>query len=995
MGDFHQFGVVTTLHQLNQRPLEHLEDDLLQFRKKKPMALVLPSLYSELEGPALNSIVDEIARVPYLDQIVVGLDRANESEYRYALEFFDRLPQHPDVLWNDGPRLRKIDQLLQQKGLAPVEAGKGRNVWYMFGYILASGKAQTVALHDCDITTYDRSMLARLIYPVANPNLSYKFCKGYYARIANNSMNGRACRLLVTPLLRALKKVCGPNDYLEFLDSFRYPLAGEFSLSRDVIEDIRIPSDWGLEMGTLSEMHRNYATNQICQVDIADTYDHKHQELSLDDRTRGLSKMSCDISKSLFRKMATQGEVFTQERIRTIKASYYRIALDLVDSYHSDAAINGLNYDMHTEGSAIEVFAENIMQAGNEFLDPEQSMATPFMPSWKRVISAIPNIMDMLLDAVEEDKREFGKGASYNIATHPKVIQLRQRTEELVRGIYGEDQVEHVTDRIFDTAPLQTKAIQSTPDLNKWDEDDVLVITYADSIKRRGEAPLKTLYEFSQRELKQNINNLHILPFCPYSSDDGFSVIDYTAVDPELGDWHDIEPFRKHFKLMADLVLNHCSRESEWFKNFCTDTQPGKDYFIDGSKFNDLTRVVRPRSSPLLSTVNTVAGEKEVWCTFSEDQVDLNFANPEVLLEVIRIVQLYLDKGIRMFRLDAVAFLWKKDGTNCVHRPETHEIIKLLRLIIEHLEPSAILITETNVPNKENLSYFGNGNEAHLIYNFSLPPLLLYTLLSGDCRHLKKWMMSMPPARRGRAYLNFIASHDGIGLRPAEGLLSESEQEDLIKTIRTFGGEISVRRTPKGDLKPYEANISLYSAMAGTIAEGQDPWQQERFICAHTILLALEGLPAFYIHSLLATENDHQGMAETGELRSINRHQWCADELQDALDDPDRHHKAVFDELRRRIKIRRKQAAFHPNATQYTLHFGQQVFAFWRESLDRSQSVFALHNISNESQTIALVELNLIATEIWYDLLTGDLYDHNDTHIELPPYGCVWISNRS
>ncbi|MFK7911922.1 MAG: alpha-glucosidase C-terminal domain-containing protein, partial [Akkermansiaceae bacterium] len=379
--------------------------------------------------------------------------------------------------------------------------------------------------------------------------------------------------------------------------------------------------------------------------------------------------------------------------------------------------------------------------------------------------------------------------------------------------------------------------------------------------------------------------------------------------------------------------------------------------------------------------------------TFSEDQVDLNFANPEVLLEIIRIIQLYLDKGIHIFRLDAVAFLWKEDGTDCVHRPETHEIIRLLRLIIEQLEPSAIIITETNVPNKENLSYFGNGNEAHLIYNFSLPPLLLHTMLSGDCQHLKKWMMSMPPARRGRAYLNFIASHDGIGLRPAEGLLSTEEQDDLVSTIRDFGGEISMRRMPDGSLKPYEANISLYSAMAGTIDHGKDHWQLDRFITAHTIMLALEGLPAFYIHSLLGTESDLQGMAKSGQARSINRYKWDRENLEQTLADDELHHRPLFDELRRRISIRKKQAAFHPNATQYTLHFGNQIFAFWRESLDRSQSVFAIHNISDQPQQIPLVELNLITTERWTDLLSGKSYSSQDTHLELPPYGCVWISN--
>lgn len=993
MGDFHQFGVVTTLHQLNERPIKELEEELLAIRKKKPMGLILPSLYSELEGPALSSIVDEISNVPYLDQIVVGLDRADESQFKKALQFFDRLPQHPDILWNDGPRLRKIDALLQEKGLAPQEAGKGRNVWYMFGYILASGKVDTVAIHDCDILTYKRDLLARLIYPVANPALSYKFCKGYYARIANNSLNGRVCRLLVTPLLRALKKVCGPNEYLDFLDSFRYPLAGEFSLSRDVIEDIRIPSDWGLEMGTLSEMQRNYATNQICQVDIADTYDHKHQDLSLDDKTKGLSKMSCDITKSLYRKMATQGEVFTQERIRTIKATYYRIALDLVDSYHSDAAINGLSYEIHKEGHAIETFAENIMQAGNDFLNPELSMDTPFMPSWKRVISAVPNIMDMLLDAVEADRREYGGNTKYDVMQHPKVQQLKTGVQERVRNIYGEKNTQELTEKIFTTAPLAQKAIESAPTVNKWNEQDIMVITYADSIRSEDEAPLRTLYDFFRKKLKNHINNVHILPFNPYSSDDGFSVIDYNAVKPEHGDWADIEQFTQHFRVMADLVLNHCSRESTWFKNFTENLSPGKGYFIDGSAFEDLTTVVRPRSTPLITSVETIDGEKQVWCTFSEDQVDLNFANPEVLLEVIRIIQLYLDKGITTFRLDAVAFLWKEDGTDCLHRPQTHEIIKLLRLIIESLEPTAIIITETNVPNKENLSYFGNGNEAHLIYNFSLPPLLLYTMLSGNCSHLKKWMMSMPPARHGRAYLNFIASHDGIGLRPAEGLLSESENDNLLEAIRNFGGKISMRRMPEGELKPYEANISLYSAMAGTIENDKDDKQLDRFITAHTIMMALEGLPAFYIHSLLGTENDLQGMAESGQARSINRFKWEKEKLAQALADESSHHKELFAEILRRISIRKQQTAFHPNATQYTLHLGNQVFAFWRESLDRAQSIFAIHNISDQAQQIPLVELNMISTERWVDLLSGTSYTNLDTHLELPPYGCAWISN--
>ncbi|WP_018968620.1 alpha-amylase family glycosyl hydrolase [Rubritalea marina] len=992
MGDFHQHGIITTLHQLNSRPLEELEQELVQFAKRKPMALVLPSLFSELEGPALSKIIDEIAQVPYLEQVIIGLDRADQDQYKFALEFFSRLPQQAKVIWNDGPRMRKIDAMLQEKGLAPEEPGKGRNVWYMFGYLLASNKADAVALHDCDITTYSRDMLARLIYPVANPSFSYKFCKGYYARVANNAMNGRVCRLLVTPLLRALKKVCGANDYLNYLDSFRYPLAGEFSLTKDVIEDIRIPSDWGLEMGTLSEMHRNYANNQICQVDIADIYDHKHQDLSLEDKTRGLSKMSNDIAKSLYRKMATQGEVFSPERIRTIKAAYYRIALDMVDSYHNDAVINGLKYDRHTEGLAVENFAETVMQAGHDFLNPEKSMETPFMPSWNRVQSAFPDIMEQIIDAVDADMEEFGS-SSYDQSNHPKVQQVRQKVKRHIQRVYSDHNVDDLTDEVMDIAGLKKAALESHSIGDKWDQGDVYTITYADSIVREGEMPLETLKKVFKEHLRGVTSGVHILPFCPFTSDYGFSVVDYTKVKKEFGQWSDIKDLSSDFKVMADLVINHCSSESPWFQNFLKGENPGKDYFVMGDDYDDISNVVRPRPHPLLTTYETNEGEKEVWCTFSPDQVDLNFKNPNLLMEFIKIIRLYLDQGVKVFRLDAIAFLWKESGTTCVHLEQTHEIIKLLRVVLETLEPEAIVITETNVPNKENLSYFGNDNEAHMIYNFSLPPLLVNTLLSGDCRHLKTWMMSMPPARRGRSYFNFIASHDGIGLRPAEGLLSEKELKGLTDTLCSFGGEISMRKMPDGTLKPYEANISLFSAMAGKIGGARDQWQVQRYLCAHTIMLALEGVPAFYIHSLVGTENDLQGVANTGELRSINRHNWRADELEEKLDAGETHHREVFDALKHMIKVRRRQPAFHPNATQYTLHFGKGVLAFWRESLDRTQSVFAVHNISDRKQSIPVVELNLILTETWVDLLTGNEVVEGTEFIELDPYQAVWISN--
>lgn len=406
MSDFFPNGRISTLHNLGTKSLELMETQLNAFALERPMGLILPSLYSELERPALVNIVTELRKVPYLKHIVIGIDRADRTEFRQALRFFADLPQQHDLLWNDGPRLKAIDARLREEGLAPTEMGKGRNVWYCIGYMLARDETEAVALHDCDITTYNRAMLARLFYPVANPQFNYLFCKGYYPRIANNAMHGRVARLLVTPLVRALNQQHGPHEYLEFLDSFRYPLAGEFSLRREVLKDLRLPTDWGLEVGILMEMKKNYATSHICQVDIADNYDHKHQELSSGDRSKGLSKMSIDIAKAMFKKLATDGLNFTEESLRTTKATFYRIALDLVESYRNDAMFNGLDYDTHEEEQLVELFARNIKYAGKLFL--QDTDEAPFIPSWRRVRSAIPDIFPQLLEAVAADREELG-----------------------------------------------------------------------------------------------------------------------------------------------------------------------------------------------------------------------------------------------------------------------------------------------------------------------------------------------------------------------------------------------------------------------------------------------------------------------------------------------------------------------------------------------------------------------------------------------------------
>ncbi len=404
MADFFQNGMISTLHALGDRPVDELEKELVEWSADRPMALVLPSLYSELEGPALSDIVDQLAQVPYLAEIVIGLDAASESQFREAKRFFSRLPQRHRILWNDGPRLRALDAALHEQGLAPQLPGKGRNVWYCLGYTLASGRSKAVAMHDCDILTYERSMLARLLYPIVHPSFEYAFCKGYYYRAANGRLNGRVARLFVTPLVRALAKTLGTNDYLEYLDSFRYPLAGEQSMRTDVVGTIRIPADWGLEIGLLSEVHRHYNPRRVCQVDLADAYDHKHQDLSLDDPNAGLNRMATDIATAMFRKLATNGEVFSPEVFRTVKAAYYRAGLDMVGRYQHDAQINGLDFDLHAEEAAVELFAAAVMRAGDHFLS--NPMEAPFLPSWSRVRSAMPDVLELLADAVEADQQD-------------------------------------------------------------------------------------------------------------------------------------------------------------------------------------------------------------------------------------------------------------------------------------------------------------------------------------------------------------------------------------------------------------------------------------------------------------------------------------------------------------------------------------------------------------------------------------------------------------
>lgn len=565
------------------------------------------------------------------------------------------------------------------------------------------------------------------------------------------------------------------------------------------------------------------------------------------------------------------------------------------------------------------------------------------------------------------------------------------RATSRLSHIYDQHQVTSVLHRIIDLV-LEHRKNYPIEEGERWNQEDAILITYGGSIRKDGQNPLKTLELFLEENLKKTINNIHLLPFFPYSSDDGFSVIDYMKVDESLGDWENIRAVSRNFGLMVDLVINHCSRENLWFIDYINNVPPGRDFFIEMPPNTDVSHVVRPRNTPLLVPVYTRGGIKHVWATFSDDQVDLNFANAEVLIEFIRIMLFYIANGARFIRLDAIAFLWKQLGTRCIHLRQTHQFIKLFRDIVEAAAPKCVLITETNVPNGENISYFGNSDEAHMVYQFSLPPMLLHALYKGNAGHLTAWAMDYPRPPPHCTYLNFTASHDGIGLRPLEGILPESEILELIEALHDSGGYVTMKTNPDGADSAYEMNITYFDALKG-IQAGIDRWQIQRFICAQTVMLAIQGIPAIYIHSLTATPNDYHGVEQSGRTRSINRHIWDADELEQLLSNPETPHAIVFNELRKRLTIRSKQQAFHPESDQLTVDMGTQFFVLWR--LADMQKILVVNNINDQKQLLALPTYPFPGTPLpWTDLLSTKTYPVETESLEVMPYQSLWLEAR-
>jgi sucrose phosphorylase len=571
--------------------------------------------------------------------------------------------------------------------------------------------------------------------------------------------------------------------------------------------------------------------------------------------------------------------------------------------------------------------------------------------------------------------------------------QCMDRLRQRFLRLYGEAKAESCLERLAMLIGRYGVGLRPDEPGPRWSQQDVFLITYGDMVREKKEAPLATLLSFLKDNLPSNVlNTVHILPFFPYSSDDGFSIIDYRAVNPELGSWHEIEALSLDYKLMVDLVLNHVSRKSSWFRDYVSGISPGCGYFIEADPQEDLSEVVRPRNLPLLTPTHTRYGLRHLWTTFSEDQIDLNFANPDVLFEFLDLLLLYISHGATVVRLDAIAYLWKTVGTSCIHLPETHQVVKLMRDLLDLVAPHVLLMTETNVPHRENVSYFGDGDEAHIVYQFSLPPLLLYTLQSGNAAYLNAWAGALAPPPSGCTFLNFTASHDGVGVRPLEGLLPKEEVQRVLDGVVQRGGHVSTKANPDGTQSPYELNITYFDALSDPDSDDSAA-HVARFLCSQSIAMELQGIPALYFHSLVATGNDQRGVQEQGHFRAINRRKWELEDLQSCLGEPDSVHANVFTEYRRLLQVRTQQPAFHPDASQRVLDLGDSFFALVRTAADSSQVIVAITNVTGENVELTrlqeIPELGQVGP--WRDLIAGGTCDIASS-ITLNPYQTLWLT---
>lgn len=572
-------------------------------------------------------------------------------------------------------------------------------------------------------------------------------------------------------------------------------------------------------------------------------------------------------------------------------------------------------------------------------------------------------------------------------------MPLFDRTFKRFEFLYGSDSAQALNDRLkklLDTYSFTPSEKRRNPD--HWSQKDAILITYADVIEatdQNGTPKINFLERFLDTYVGDSISSLHLLPFFPSSSDEGFAVIDYKEVRKDIGKWEDVERLAHKYRLMCDLVINHTSRFSPWFKKFEEQEEPWKDYFIDVEPGVDLSGVTRPRSTPLKTTVETKKGLRYVWTTFSDDQIDLNFSNPDVLIEFLDIFLFYLSKGIQLVRLDAIAYLWKHIGTSSIHLDQTHEVVKLFRDIVDFVAPDATLITETNVPFFENLSYFGDGDEAHMIYQFSLPPLLLHAIVKENAKYLTQWASQLPDPPENCTYFNFTASHDGIGVRPLEGLVPDEDFEFLSEGVKKRGGFVSYKRNRNNTHSPYELNITFFDALSDPDRKSND-LQIKRYICTQIIMLSLQGVPGIYFHNLVAAHNDVDRVIKTGRKRSINRKRWPWDEIHEEMENTDSTPRRVLETFKKLLNIRKQHSAFHPDGDQEVLEVDDAVFAFVRTSPKGKEQVLVVSNVTSGKVELKDKFGGIIGQEGRLNLLEGNTRAEGGK-INLDPFETVWL----
>jgi glycosidase len=604
-----------------------------------------------------------------------------------------------------------------------------------------------------------------------------------------------------------------------------------------------------------------------------------------------------------------------------------------------------------------------------------------------------------------ENPGDFYRTAYTTFKTHGETMTPEERIYQHLTFLYpekGEQIAAELLERIETYSRKYPELKQATRSpLERLDETDAILITYADQVRQSGRLPLQSLAAFLKTHLSEFISGVHILPFFPYSSDDGFSVINYRLVDPALGGWEDIQRIGHRFRLMFDAVINHISRESEWFIRFQQGDPKFQDYFIAIDPDVDLSQVVRPRALPLITPVATKQGIRHVWTTFSEDQIDLNYSNPQVLLEIIDLLLFYVSQGAEIIRLDAIAYLWKEIGTSCIHLPQTHQVVKLFRAVLDLVAPGILLITETNVPHAENISYFGQSlpgqnhtDEAQVVYQFPLGPLILHTFHTGNSSRLTKWTLLMNILSPGTTFFNFIASHDGIGVRPAEGILTSEEIQALARQTLDHGGQVSYKTNPDGSRSVYELNVTLFDALNNP-RQPKPELDIRRFMASQAIMLSLAGVPGIYFHSLFGSHNCQKCFEATGRARSINREKLDKKWLEGQLMDPGSSPQRIFSEYTHLLSIRCKHAEFHPSGEQSILNLGDRLFTLVRTSPDGTSKLLCMIDVSGHplSTKVDLDKYGLPTFNKWKDLIQDQVITAEDGVLEvsLEAYQAVWL----